>query len=296
MMKRILLGLALLFVVTPPAAASNCAAYPYTLQNGQVADANQVMANFNSILDCGNSNLAHNGANSDITSITGLTTPLGPSQGGTGVTTPIGSAALQNVGTTGANLCLLNTNCVWSGVSTFTGSVQLQGAVALTTALSVSNGGTGSSSAVGARTNLGLGTLATLNAVDNSVWAGTALAVSNGGTGAATAASARSNLGIFGPVCGADLTLSGGVVTGTIFNSGVQSFSRNGVTVGSYSLSVSSATCVGRLGVVFGTTGSLSVMGVAQTVFPSIGSAITVLIKDQANNAQDPTTVSIMVL
>ena len=68
------------------AHAANCSTYPFTLTNGQTADATQVMANFNSILSCGNSNLAHNGANSDITSLTGLLTPLSVAQGGTGTT------------------------------------------------------------------------------------------------------------------------------------------------------------------------------------------------------------------
>lgn len=67
-----------------PALASNCNSYTYTLTNGQTADANQVMANFNTIMTCANSNLAHNGANSDITSLAGLTTPLSVGQGGTG--------------------------------------------------------------------------------------------------------------------------------------------------------------------------------------------------------------------
>jgi hypothetical protein len=44
----------------------------YTLTNGQTADATQVMSNFNTILACANTNLAHNGANSDITSLSGL--------------------------------------------------------------------------------------------------------------------------------------------------------------------------------------------------------------------------------
>jgi hypothetical protein len=60
-------------------------ALPYTLTNGTTADANQVMADLNDIVSGVNTNAAHNGPNSDITSLTGLTTPLSIAQGGTGV-------------------------------------------------------------------------------------------------------------------------------------------------------------------------------------------------------------------
>ena len=47
---------------------------------------------------------------------------------------------------------------------------------------------------------LGLGTLSTLNSVNNNNWNGTALAVTNGGTGSTTAAGARTALGVDVPV------------------------------------------------------------------------------------------------
>lgn len=87
-MKRLLaLAAVAVALFATPAFAANCPGNPYTLQNGQLADANQVMANFNNLLNCSNNNLAKNGANSDITSLSGLTTPLSVSQGGTGNTT-----------------------------------------------------------------------------------------------------------------------------------------------------------------------------------------------------------------
>jgi hypothetical protein len=70
----------------------------------------------------------------------------------------------------------------------------------LGTALPVASGGTGSNAAAGARTNLGLGTIATQNSNSVTITGGsitgiTDLAVADGGTGASTAGDARINLG-----------------------------------------------------------------------------------------------------
>lgn len=56
---------------------------PFTLQNNTVADANQVMANFNAIKNDTNTNAANAGVNTNITALNGLTTPISYTAGGT---------------------------------------------------------------------------------------------------------------------------------------------------------------------------------------------------------------------
>lgn len=76
------------------------------------------------------------------------------------------------------------------GVAASSGGSGGGGAVDLsnvTGTLAVANGGTGATNAGGARTNLGLGSIATQNSP---------LPVANGGTGATNAAGAKTNLGI----------------------------------------------------------------------------------------------------
>lgn len=80
---------------------------PYTIANGQAIDASPVMGNFNALANVApapsGTVAAASGANSDITSLTGLTTPLSTAQGGTGanlVTTPL-PVALGGTGDAG---------------------------------------------------------------------------------------------------------------------------------------------------------------------------------------------------
>lgn len=87
-----------------PVLAANCSPLPYTLTNGTTADASQVMADFNDLLGCSNSSLAHNGANLDITSLGALTTPITILQGGTGNNT--GNAATATKLQTGRTLAI----------------------------------------------------------------------------------------------------------------------------------------------------------------------------------------------
>ena len=69
---------------------------PTILTNGTTADATQVMADFNFIVSQVNANAANAGANSNITSLQSMTTPLSTTFGGTGASSA--GVALDNVG------------------------------------------------------------------------------------------------------------------------------------------------------------------------------------------------------
>ncbi len=72
------------WTVVKPALANVVCSLPFTLTNGTIADATQVMANYNALVTC-LSNAAAAGANNDITSLSGLTTPITPNEGGSNV-------------------------------------------------------------------------------------------------------------------------------------------------------------------------------------------------------------------
>jgi len=112
-------------------------------------------------------------------SVLGNTTPAG-----TGVAVPAG-----------------RTVTIWSDGTNFAFQNDHLNRLTLATALAVTDGGTGSSTASGARTNLGLGTIATQNSNAVSITGGsitgiTDLAIADGGTGASTTADARTNLDV----------------------------------------------------------------------------------------------------
>lgn len=102
-MKKLLLALCFFIGLQQAALAATCSSYPFTLQNNTTADATQVMADFNTVRNCVINNAAGSGVNTDITSLTGLSTPLSVPQGGTPVFiggTSGGSANAQTVATT----------------------------------------------------------------------------------------------------------------------------------------------------------------------------------------------------
>ena len=98
MMKKVL---ALLTILLPSIAhAQIVGTLPFQLQNGTTADATQVMADFNKILNDVNTNGAKNGVNTDITALNALVTPITPAQGGATVyfaSTSGGTANAQTV-------------------------------------------------------------------------------------------------------------------------------------------------------------------------------------------------------
>jgi hypothetical protein len=109
---------------------------------------------------------AGSGANSDITSITGLTTPLAISQGGTAGNTAAAARASLGAAGSGAN----------SDITSITG---------LTTPLAVAQGGTGSNTLAGVRSAIGAAASGANSDITSLSGLSTPLSPSQGGTGLA---------------------------------------------------------------------------------------------------------------
>lgn len=125
-MRRLLLALSTVMLLVGiyqlPLRATVSCSVPFVFQNNTVADATQVNANFNSLITC-MTTAASAGANSDITSLSGLTTPLSQAQGGTTVYrggTSTGAANAQVVSTTVPNSFALTAGNTVTFISGFT--------------------------------------------------------------------------------------------------------------------------------------------------------------------------------
>jgi len=163
--------------------------------------------------------LAVNAAtNADITTTTSTATVFNTNAttlniGGAATTVGIGAATgtatINNATTAIAGLLNLAGNfniatnkfnvAAASGDTAIAGTLSAS-SLSLTTDLPISEGGTGASTASDARTNLGLGTVATQDSSNVTISGGsiagiTDLAIADGGTGASTASAARTNLG-----------------------------------------------------------------------------------------------------
>lgn len=137
-----------------------------------------------------------NGTNFYEVKTNNVTGTVAIANGGTGQTTAnaaFNALAPSQASANGKYLKSDGTNTSWDAIDISTSDVS--------GVLAVVNGGTGASTASGARTNLGLGDMAVQNANAVAITGGsitgiTDLAVADGGTGASTAAGARTNLGL----------------------------------------------------------------------------------------------------
>lgn len=175
------------------------------------AQLSAVQATLQDELDATNTEVsakANKGANSDISSLSGLTTPLSAAQGGTGNNT--GNAATATVLATSRTI---QTNLASTSAVSFNGSANITPGV--TGNLPVANGGTGASNAPNARTNLG----AAMNGINNDI--SNLAALTGGITGLTTGTAAAS--GIVGEVIESAAAAATTLATGT--NANVHSIS-----------------------------------------------------------------------
>lgn len=150
-------------------------------------------------------------------SISGIT-PLAIADGGTGTNTP--AAARDNLGL--GSIATQNANNISVSGGGITNTAFSGGTVInLDAPIAIISGGTGATNAADARTNLGLGSIATQNANNISIQGGTItnvdpIEITSGGTGADNTISARTNLGLGSIAVQSSnaIGITGGTITG----------------------------------------------------------------------------------
>jgi len=137
--------------------------------------------------------------------------------------------------------------------------------------ISINNGGTGGTTVTAARSNLGLGTIATqaansVNITGGSITGIADLAIADGGTGASTATQARTNLGL---VIGTDVqpfdgdltALAALITTGVIVRTGSNAVATRSIAAGTNIASITNAD---------GVSGNITINGTQTPTFSSI--------------------------
>ncbi|MDP4198385.1 MAG: hypothetical protein Q8922_04295 [Bacteroidota bacterium] len=144
---------------------------------------------------------ASSATNNDITSLSGLTSPLPVYEGGTGANAAVGARVNLGAAASGSNSDIMALN-------------------ALTTPISLAQGGTGSNTAIGARTNLGLGSIATQSsgavAITGGAMDGTTIGATNPAAATLTTLRYTNNIFTLGNENDNATNLNTVTITGTV--------------------------------------------------------------------------------